>query len=288
MARRKKTSPVEDWMDLVAMLPWWAGVALALISFVILHALAAPAPVTAFKLRDMNALVVGSLVKGLAGVGQFVVLIICLFGALGSFLRRQHGQSLVTNVVQSKAADSLDNVSWREFELLGGEPFRLQGYRVTEIGGAGADGGVDLVLNKGNEKFFVQCKQWKAYKVSVTVVREIYGVMAAKGAASGFVVTSGRFTDDAVEFAAGRNIKLVDGALLFGMIKQARNARGAASEPFGSANASAPMREATLACPACGSAMKKRVAKRGANAGNEFWGCTTYPACKGTRDIDQI
>ena len=177
MARRKKTSPLEDWMDLVAMLPWWAGVALALISFVILHALAAPAPVTAFKPGDMNALVVGSLVKGLAGVGQFVVPIICLFGALGSFLRRQHRQSLVTNVVQSKAADSLDNVSWREFELLVGEAFRLQGYRVTEIGGAGADGGVDLVLNKGNEKFFVQCKQWKAYKVSVTVVRELYGVM---------------------------------------------------------------------------------------------------------------
>lgn len=287
MARRKKTSPLEDWMDLVAMLPWWAGVALALISFVILHALAAPAPVTAFKPGDMNALVVGSLVKGLAGVGQFVVPIICLFGALGSFLRRQHRQSLVTNVVQSKAADSLDNVSWREFELLVGEAFRLQGYRVTEIGGAGADGGVDLVLNKGNEKFFVQCKQWKAYKVSVMVVRELYGVMAAKGAAGGFVVTSGRFTDDAVEFAAGRNIKLVDGALLFGMIKQARNARGAASEPFRSASVSAPMRDATPPCPACGAAMKKRTAKRGENVGNAFWGCTTYPACKGTRAIGQ-
>ena len=109
--------------------------------------------------------------------------------------------------------------------------------------------------------------------------------MAAKGAAGGFVVTSGRFTDDAVEFAAGCNIKLVDGALLFGMIKQARNARGAASEPFGSANASAPMREATPPCPACGAAMKKRTAKRGENAGNAFWGCTTYPACKGTRAI---
>ncbi|MBC7601596.1 MAG: restriction endonuclease, partial [Ramlibacter sp.] len=32
MARRKKTSPAEDLMDLVAMLPWWAGVGLALIS----------------------------------------------------------------------------------------------------------------------------------------------------------------------------------------------------------------------------------------------------------------
>ena len=31
MARKRKTSGLEDGMDLVAMLPWWAGVGLALI-----------------------------------------------------------------------------------------------------------------------------------------------------------------------------------------------------------------------------------------------------------------
>lgn len=35
MARRKKTSPAEDLMDLVAMLPWWAGVGLALVSYLL-------------------------------------------------------------------------------------------------------------------------------------------------------------------------------------------------------------------------------------------------------------
>ena len=65
--------------------------------------------------------------------------------------------------------------------LVLGEAYRLLGYRVTEIGGGGADGGVDLMLTKGGEKFLVQCKQWKAYKIGVDVVRELYGVMAAKG-----------------------------------------------------------------------------------------------------------
>ena len=31
MARRKKTSPFEDLIDLVAMLPWWACIALAIV-----------------------------------------------------------------------------------------------------------------------------------------------------------------------------------------------------------------------------------------------------------------
>jgi len=33
-------------------------------------------------------------------------------------------------------------------------------------------------------------------------------------------------------------------------------------------------------CPKCGAAMALRTAKRGANAGNQFWGCTNYPKCR--------
>lgn len=70
---------------------------------------------------------------------------------------------------------------------------------------------VDLVLSWRGEKHLVQCKHWQAVRVDVDVVRVLYGVMAAKGAAGGFVVTSGRFTDDAIKFASGRNITLIDG-----------------------------------------------------------------------------
>ena len=76
----------------------------------------------------------------------------------------------------------LNAITWQQFELVIGEWFRTQGYNVKEYGGAGPDGGIDLVLSKGNETFLVQCKQWRAIKVGVTVVRELYGVMAARGA----------------------------------------------------------------------------------------------------------
>lgn len=38
-------------------------------------------------------------------------------------------------------------------------------------------------------------------------------------------------------------------------------------------------------CPQCGSEMILRTAKRGANAGNKFWGCSGYPKCRGIRSI---
>lgn len=170
---------------------------------------------------------------------------------------------------------------------------RIQGYKVMETGGGGADGGVDLVLSKpgqnGGERFLVQCKQWRAYKVGVDVVRELYGVMSARGATGGFVVTSGRFSREAISFANGRNVTLVDGPKLRRLIHQARaSARcpadveldGLSSEPVRADPAESPC------CPLCSRPMVLRTAKHGANAGGQFWGCTGYPSCRGIRAID--
>ena len=38
-------------------------------------------------------------------------------------------------------------------------------------------------------------------------------------------------------------------------------------------------------CPQCGKAMALRSAKQGQNAGQQFWGCTGYPDCKGTARV---
>ena len=46
MAKRRKSSPLEDMLDLVAMLPWWAGVALGVAGYLLLHRLATPITVT--------------------------------------------------------------------------------------------------------------------------------------------------------------------------------------------------------------------------------------------------
>lgn len=286
MVRKKKTSPLEDMMDLVALLPWWGGVAIAVVGYLVLHRMAVPVKVGAVQPGQVSQLMTASIITGLATVGQYLVPLVGLAGAAMSFMRRKQREALITDVAQSKSANALDGMSWREFEILVGEAYALQGYRVTETGGGGADGGVDLMLAKGGEKFFVQCKQWKAYKVGVDVVRELYGVMAAKGATGGFVVTSGRFTDDAKAFADGRNVQLVDGTKLFAMIKQVKQSQ-ATKQPATSApvQAKEPV-AAEPTCPQCGSSMVKRTARKGGNAGGEFWGCSKFPTCRGVRPLN--
>jgi len=291
LTKRRKSSPLEDLLEVVALLPWWAGVFLAVVSYVILHRLAQPVPVSTYQPGAMATAAVRSLGASLAGYAQYGVPALCLIGAGMSAWRRRVRQTLVSNVAQAKGADALDGMTWREFELLVGEAFRLQGFRVLESGGGGADGGVDLVLSRGGEKFLVQCKQWKAYKVGVEIVRELYGVMAARGATGGFVVTSGVFSGDARAFAEGRNVKLVDGAQLFALIRQAKDSLavrppGPQPRPSSSQQASAPRAAmATPLCPACATAMVKRTARKGQNAGAEFWGCVQFPACRGVRPI---
>lgn len=220
MSRRRKTSPAEDLL-LVALMPWWVGIALAIGSYLLLHHWAGQPVKATAQPGQVGTLVTQTLWRTLASVGQYVLPLICLAGAGVSAWRRKERKQLVTDVGQSQTTAVLDGMTWQQFEKLVGEGFRLQGYRVAETGGGGADGGVDLVLTKGSEKFLVQCKQWRAFKVGVDVVRELYGVMAARGATGGFVVTSGRFTDDAAAFAEGRNIQLMDGAQLHALIRRA-------------------------------------------------------------------
>jgi restriction system protein len=253
------------------------GVGLAIAAYVWLHSVATSEVTAVAQPGKMGELVTQTLFKTLASFGQYLLPFAFLVGAAMSAYGRYKRQALHAQVAASPDRGALNTMSWQQFEALVGEAFRRKDYAVAEMGGGGADGGIDLVLKKEGETFLVQCKQWKATKVGVTTVRELYGVMAAEGATGGFVVTSGVFTDEARAFAVGRNIELMDGKALHSLIRGVSVPNKAASVPPAVTIAGIP------ACPVCQSAMVKRTAKRGANSGNAFWGCSQYPGCKGTR-----
>ena len=276
MARRKQ-SPVEDLIEITSKLPWWVGVVLAIAAYIWLHSVAAAEGTAVVQPGKMGDFVGQTLFKTLASIDQYLLPIVFLLGAAMSAYGRYTRRALHEQVAASPDRGALNDMSWQQFEALVGEAFRRKGYVVTETGGGGADGGIDLALKKDGETFLVQCKQWKVYKVGVTTVRELYGVMAANGATGGFVVTSGVFTDEARAFASGQNIELLDGKALHALIRGVT----VPSKPTPVLKVVASTSEPV--CPVCQSTMVKRTAKRGANSGNAFWGCSQYPACKGTR-----
>jgi restriction system protein len=278
MARSRQSSAFNDLLDVASKLPWKASLGLAAISLLALHLLAAafaPTP-TVTNAAELGGIVMHQGIHVGALLLQFVVPPAFLIGATVSYLKRSRSVRLFEDTRNATGPVGA-SLTWQQFEKLVGEGFRQRGFQVTEKGGATADGGVDLILERGNERFLVQCKQWRAQQVPVTIVRELYGVMAAQQAAGGYVVTSGRFTQDAIAFAEGRNIELIDGTTLPTLLRQHRNPQPAPATTMTYTNI-----VSTPACPRCNEPMVARVAKRGASSGSEFWGCCRYPKCKAT------
>ena len=279
----RKTSAAEDIIEITAKFPWWVGGMLALVSYFSLHALAGKEYQTAGQ--DLGQAMSGSMIHVAATFGQYVLPALFTIGAIVSLISNIKRKKLYEDVTTSKK--TLGDISWQQFEILIGEHFRHEEFQVKETG-PGADGGVDLVLHKDGAKYLVQCKHWKAYKVGVKPVRELLGVMAGSCATGGYVIASGQFTRDAVKFAGENNIELIDGKALEKILGPKNSATGVVQN---SATAQPPQKaevensQAEPICPKCGSLMVLRTAKKGARAGQQFWGCSKFPACRSTMPL---
>jgi restriction system protein len=255
MARRK--SSLAD--DLV-LLPWWVSAILAFLLYAVLPRFLPPAIAKG----------------GLTGIIALGLLALSALSALRSWKMR-HMLEQQTGIV------SICQLPWKRFEDLLGEAYRRQGYKVEETLGGGADGGVDLVLGRNGQVILVQCKRWKDKPVPVQTVRELYGVLHDRRSSAAKLVATTSFTSEAIAFAKGKPIELIDAdallELLRGVQTSGRIAREDASTQRG--GYSDPL---TPVCPKCGSQMKLREARRRANADGKFWGCTRYPDCRGTRN----
>jgi restriction system protein len=288
MARRKNDDLANAVVDATSLLPWWAGVVLALVAYFWLHSIAQKSLAVAIQPTQISNFAIAALWHGLASVGQYVLPFLLCLGAGISAYKRHQARNL--HAEAANRADGIAQGTWREFEVLVGEYFRRQGFTAIDNGGGGPDGGVDVVLQKGSDKYLVQCKQWRALRVGVQPVRELYGVMAARRVAGGFVVTSGEFTEEARNFAAGREIQLINGKTLQRGIRAQATFSGLpvpVSREVGKSAPTAHAAEAVLVCPLCSSPMVLRQTRQGAAAEKQFWGCSRFgqTKCRGTREL---
>lgn len=274
MARKRQSSPLEDLIEILEFVfryvPPWASVPVAIIAFFGISAWVN----SRFKTPGLEKL--GYLLGGL-----FAATI--LIGGFGGYMYRKRQAAFLR---QNITLDWVNSLSWQEFENMVGEIFRARGYSVENVGGGGADGGIDLRLRRQGQTTLVQCKRWKVFKVGVRPIREFFGVMTSEGVDRGVFVSSGVYTNEALRFAEGNALELIDGAQFAEMAK-AFQAHGLSKEATSSAPVLADITPERPECPTCGKGMVLRRAKAGNNAGQEFWGCSTFPQCRGTRPCGQ-
>jgi restriction system protein len=254
----------EGFLDLLVVLPWWVSCCMAIVLYLGLRFVA---PSIDFPQPVLKGMASSS--PKFAWMAVFLVI-----PAAFSFIQSVGKRKLLDN---QTGIDSIRSLSWKEFEELLGEAYRRQGYSVFENNLKGADGGIDLELRKSGSRYLVQAKQWKNRKVAVNVVREMLGLMTAERAHGAFIVSSGSFTQEALNFAKDKPIELVNGDQLCKLIEnlqpKSRTPRQSPTEGDVIDNKD---------CPLCGGKLLLRMAKRGAHARSQFWGCSNYPKCNHT------
>lgn len=177
----------------------------------------------------------------------------------------------------------IKRLSWDEFSGLVSEAFERKGFDVHESEAKK----IDFILRKEGKKYIVNCKEWKSVKVTLPAVEDFFKVMAAVEADGGYMLTSGFFDDDATEFAAGKNIRLLDNAELrkFLAVLDSATTRGARQRYDARQHAEEITGRRDILCPKCGRSMFKRERHSDDGGVIRYYACSAYPACRGERPI---
>ena len=186
----------------------------------------------------------------------------------------------IMEVLEARARLSAEVPDWditnlrrlphREFEVLCQRLFEAEGLTVGLCDEGRPDGGVDLVISHPGRdgEILGQCKQYPRAKVGVELVRELYGVMAARKAPYGVFITSGEYTSYARDFSRENpRLILIDGPEL---LQRLHSAGVKMTDEFN------PNPPGMIACPLCNSEMDWQ--ERGG-----FWKCCRSPRCSGRR-----
>ena len=177
------------------------------------------------------------------------------------------------------AFDYLKELDDHEFDKLIAMLFKQRGYSVST---EEENDSVDVVLKMNAESTFVQYRHWREYEVDVAVIEEFDAVMESESIPHGIVITTGLFTQDALDYSHGKHLLLINGVDLSQMVGALRTSSDDSTENEEKIDEVVEqMPELEPLCPICGREMIKRTAKKGKNAGNTFWGCSQFPNCRG-------
>ncbi|MGH1296444.1 restriction endonuclease [Bacillus pretiosus] len=106
----------------------------------------------------------------------------------------------------------------RKFEFLVADVFQSLGYKAKVTPGSN-DGGKDIILHKGNEMKFVEVKRYTKNSIGRPFIQKLHSAIVDADAVGGYFVTLSHFNKNARQYAANKNIELIDGDSLINMMK---------------------------------------------------------------------
>lgn len=154
-----------------------------------------------------------------------------LFGAMGGFpfvviamitLWRQLRAPSTAHVEATLA--QINAMPWREFSAALEQALVRDGFEVKRLENAAAD----FELLKSGRTVLLSGKRWKAARLGLEVFQALEAARSARDASSCICVTAGEVTDNARQFAASHQIRVIQGTELAQLLRPVLIAKTAA------------------------------------------------------------
>ncbi|HOV57284.1 MAG TPA: restriction endonuclease [Rhodanobacteraceae bacterium] len=135
-----------------------------------------------------------------------------VYGAIALWRRLRQRQDEVESAI---GLQLLHGLKWRELAHLLRQALRPRGYEPADEERAPGEGGFDLLMQRGTERYLVQCKHGGSYTIGAAAVRELLGLLEDQEAGGAILVTTGRFDAEAHAVARNRPVQLFEGVTLW-------------------------------------------------------------------------
>lgn len=202
------------------------------------------------------------------GVAVFLLCLLGLVFLLTRIIRKK-------KIEKAMITENYDSMSGEVFEDFCANILRGNGYTDVEVTKTTGDHGIDVLAKKDGIKYAIQCKRYSK-PVGNKAVQEAYSGKDIYKADVAVVMSNMDFTAQAIEDAKKLNVELWNRDKIYSLQKVGK------METFQTS-----VKKETLVCPKCGGELVLRTAKKGSNIGSQFYGCSNYPNCKYTRNIQE-
>jgi hypothetical protein len=205
------------------------------------------------------------------------------------------------------------SLSPNEFEDAVATMFSKLGYSIQQTPYV-SDHGKDAIAQKDGRKYVIECKRYgKDKSIGRPMLQKLFATMNEEKADGGFFVSTGQFTNTAIDYAKEYNIKLIDVDQLSLMMQQAFPEKNSIDlikvmclqcgvtvefslrkheiektcirghkviNDFTMDDLTPRSISGKKYCDRCGKEMRVIQGRRG-----KFWGCIGYPICRNTKEF---
>ena len=203
-----------------------------------------------------------------------IMLVATLNQTAGQKIRPATAAETLTKAQAAQLSAKLAGAGWVQLEGIVTDVYEKLGCATSRRANNEGENNFSLVIDRAGHRTAVMCKPWKNTELTSPEIIEFSTELKQAGMSHGVLVTLREPTAPALSVAETLGIDIVNRDGLLHLL--------AACGDNYRAELLAMLSDPRKNCPTCDHEMVLRTATTGLGAGEQYWGCATFPQCRCT------